>query len=245
MKTKSIAILAFFVLFAFNKSFSQCTPFTFPGTGFFYPDTLTGLMDGAATGQYSATIHFKIPLTALIQGQQIPIDSAKIESVSGLPNSLSFAANSSNSTYKSGIYGCGEISGTLAANTVGNHPLTFNLKVLVGSMWLPYTFTGFSIEVLDASHVGFFEGGFLENSIATFYNPQQKSVEVQFASENKSQYKIQLLNVLGQVVFESNYQECTKYNNFSISNMEYKSGLYIIRVAFENNEVLSQKLILP
>lgn len=245
MKTKSIAILAFFVLFAFNNSFSQCTPFTFPGTGFFYPDTLTGLMDGAATGQYSSTIHFKIPLTALIQSQQIPIDSAKIESVSGLPNSLSFAANSPNSTYKSGIYGCGEISGTLAANTVGNHPLTFNLKVLVGSMWLPYTFTGFSIEVLDASHVGFFEGGFLENSIATFYNPQQKSVEVQFVSENSSDYKIQLINVLGQITYESSYQKCDKYNSFSIANSALKSGLYVVRIEFLNNQVISQKLILP
>jgi hypothetical protein len=229
--------LTFITLFATSGVAQSCTP----GTNF--ADSLYGVWPSPSVGfplatvnvDYSTDINFKVPAAiddelvavvpeaALLNGNAII--SFKLLSVTGLPDSITYACNLPDCEYLGGANGCASLQGT--PSLVGSFPFVINVSVLVASFFgnVPLTipFDGYTIEVGLA--------GTIEQIISPITvspNPANDEIKIEGITTSMKANQISILNIEGKVVAERQIKDVLN-TTFDLSAL--KAGIYFVNVS--------------
>ena len=111
---KKLLLLFFtFCLFTLSSN-AQCTPdpLYFDSIYGAWPDTVTNFVPGQVGVPYTQILDFKLPSDAGAIDPAyagVPVDSAVLTAVSGLPPGLSYLCNTPNCTWYGGDQGCASL----------------------------------------------------------------------------------------------------------------------------------------
>lgn len=260
MQKKHLFFLLIAVFFYFNTSFSQqaCTPDPQ------YNNTSADAGIHPDSAQNFDTAYVGIPYTQLVTVvippdtqafpppfPPIPWDSTRLDSVNGLPASMTHACwnnngsgSSSRCMWKGNSIGCAIISGTPTAGEVGTHNLTFYTSNYVGgqSGANPYTITYYKIVVMPASNA-VNEIPKIQAVMQNTPNPFSDKSEIIFTAEDNGMAKFRVYDMVGTVVKEYDIWARKGINKIEIDAKEYNSGVYFYSLSHGNN-AFTRKMII-
>lgn len=98
-----------------------------------------------------------------------------------------------------------------------------------------------NVNLSQLNPVGVFSTPLSNINIEVFPNPSSGDVNLTVNSINNSNYRINLINSLGQVIFEKNFNFSIGINNIQIDTKQYPEGIY--NVVIESNSIKSTKKI--
>ncbi len=228
-----------------NVAKSQCQTFVFPGTGALYPDTNSNLPSGAVTQPYNTVIQINVPPTWIVNGFPVPIDSIHILSLTGLPVGFIYATNKLSSTWKKNERGCVEIKGTPTISNIGTYTINFNLEAAVLGNIMPVNNVGnYKLKIWDATHVSIDNIDETKDQILNVYpNPMSSSSTIDFYSNAAKSVDVEVVNILGSVVYSSSKAMIAGKNTIKIEKGNLPAGMYWIKISTDTSK-LTQKLII-
>ena len=98
-----------------------------------------------------------------------------------------------------------------------------------------------NVNLSQLNPVGVFSTPLSNINIEVFPNPTSGDVNLTVNSINNSNYRINLINSLGQVIFEKNFNFSIGINNIQIETKQYPEGIY--NVVLESNNIKTTKKI--
>ena len=98
-----------------------------------------------------------------------------------------------------------------------------------------------NVNLSQLNPVGVFSTPLSNTNIEVFPNPTSGDVNLTVNSINNSNYRINLINSLGQVIFEKNFNFSIGTNNIQIETKQYPEGIY--NVVLESNNIKTTKKI--
>lgn len=98
-----------------------------------------------------------------------------------------------------------------------------------------------NVNLSQLNPVGVFSTPLSNINIEVFPNPTSGDVNLTVNSINNSNYRINLINSLGQVIFEKNFNFSIGTNNIQIETKQYPEGIY--NVVLESNNIKTTKKI--
>ena len=98
-----------------------------------------------------------------------------------------------------------------------------------------------NVNLSQLNPVGVFSTPLSNINIEVFPNPTSGDVNLTVNSINNSNYRINLINSLGQVIFEKNFNFSIGINNIQIETKQYPEGIY--NVVLESNSIKTTKKI--
>jgi PKD repeat protein len=133
---KSLQFIMLFVLaMTFQTSVAQCVINTGNTTNGFTPNTLPCATQGTA---YAQATQLHVPSSVDYMGNNYPVTSVQITSITGMPAGISYNVNPTTPIPGNGN-GCVDFSGTTTA-AVGTYPLTVNATATTNFGSIPITF---------------------------------------------------------------------------------------------------------
>lgn len=226
---KLLLLVSLFGFFALNMH-AQCTPKPFNG-GLTNPDST--LSYAAATQYYEQVIHVRIPEDTMLPPltMPIPIDSAGVTNVTGLPSSFTYQTNSSTDTWPGNSYGCVVLQGTPTTADTGT--INFDVHIVIYAMGqaVPFTIT-YELIVLDSTHVGF--EAIETNSFALKQNqpnPANGQTQIDFRSERSGSYTFNIYNVQGQAIYTKEIEAMSGINSIQLNTSDFPAGIYLYRLS--------------
>ena len=98
-----------------------------------------------------------------------------------------------------------------------------------------------NVNLSQLNPVGIFSSPLSNINIEVFPNPTSGDFNLTVNSINNSNYRINLINSLGQVIFEKNFNFSIGINNIQIDTKQYPEGIY--NVVLESKSIKSTKKI--
>lgn len=259
MKKNNVFVLFIAISFSFIDSFSQqaCTPdpqYNDPNAHAGVHPNCTQNFDTAYVGvPYSQLITIVIPPDTQAfppPFPPLPWDSTRLDTVTGLPSSITYACwnnngfgNSSRCMWKGNSIGCAIITGTPTVSDIGTHNISFYTSNYVGGQPAsnPYTITCYKIVVMPTSSADS-EVPDVQSVMQNKPNPFSDKSEIVFTSNNNGMVKFRIYDMVGTIIKE--YDVLTKkgINKIEIDAKEYNSGVYFYSISYGNN-VFTRKMI--
>ena len=82
---------------------------------------------------------------------------------------------------------------------------------------------------------------FPKNEISIYPNPVENFLNLEFQSDKKEKIKIEMINLLGQVVLSKNFQTQQSKNNFTLEVSKISKGIYMLRMM--GSEIFIKKIV--
>jgi ligand-binding sensor domain-containing protein len=82
-----------------------------------------------------------------------------------------------------------------------------------------------------------------DNQLGIYPNPANEKIYINYKNDNQNPISLIILNQLGELIFEKNYNDYSKFNSLQISTKEYPSGIYYC-ILKTSKEFITQKFIL-
>lgn len=213
------------------QSHAQCTPD--PNADTLITPTPGALTDAELNQAYSEVITLNVPADTTVPFLgTVPIDSAAISGITGLPPGLTFQCNPNSCTFPGGTLGCILISGTVTdASLIGtNYPLSATLDVYANIPGSPVSqaITGYSILVVGST-IGTKElnGNAAFSLLSNTPNPFHSQTSISFNTPEQSAFEFRVLNMLGEEVFAQKVQADAGLNSFSFDGSYLPAGFYL------------------
>lgn len=260
MKRLFYSILAL-ASFGFSiDSVAQCTPdasytdiITNPPGSTVESDTVWLPM---VTGPgYSSTFYLNIPANIVYDGNNVAVNSFKLESLTGLPDGLDNQCSAgSNCEYTGGQAGCIEIFGDVS-NTVTNGA-TFILDIQFSAS---ITYNGFNVPLDNAAvtqvigtdyifaiktggTVGVAEMGF-SSEVSLFPNPSKGNSTLTFDSKDAANLTVTILDAQGRMINAFNTNTVEGSNQIDVNTAGYASGVYQIVLSNSKGSHLTKLIV--
>ncbi len=241
---KQLLLLFTFIAFiGFQNLSAQCTPVPFSGISLTSPDTAQGLSDAVETQAYSQVIHVRIPADTNYNGAVIPIDSAGILSVTGMPASLSWLSNSASDYWPGDTFGCIIIQGTPTVGEAGNYILSIVVAVNALGTALPFTMS-YDFVVLDASFAGIDI-----NKTSEFHvyqnqpNPFSQSTTINYFMPKADNLEFKVYDIVGNCVVNISQSASKGKNTIQLNRDNLASGIYIYELS-NGKSTLRKRMII-
>ena len=231
--------LLFIFLFStvYIAASAQCTPniSCVPANSAYgiCPDTTTGLKHGVVNVPYSETISLKVPSTTDAFG--VPggtLNSIVINKVEGLEPNLTYQCAPANCTYPGNSTGCAIVTGT--PTQVWDKPIivkvTASVTMFGNTQSIPRDLTGYRCVVTAPTGIG-------QLSQAKFDvgqnvpNPFNGRSEIHFTLVNNENVDFKVYNLLGAVVYSSNFKGEKGMNTITIEANSFAPGVYVYSVS--------------
>ena len=255
---KKLLFLSSAILLLELQSFAQqaCTPdpqYTNTSTqNGIYPDTLTDFDTAYVGVPYNQLVTIVIPpdTTVPILGP-IPWDSTVLNSVSGLPTSLSYACwnqngfgNPARCAWKGNSIGCAIITGTPTVAEIGDHPLIFYTNSYVGGSTSanPYNITTYHIYVAPAGNA-VNENPNIQTVLQNNPNPFGDKSEIQFTSEDNGMAQFKIYNLIGTVINQYDVKVKRGINKLELDAKDFDSGIYFYSITNGNNSFTRKMIV--
>lgn len=224
------------------QSYSQCTPDpseTQPGI---HPTQAEGIAPATVGIPYSQTLTVIIPSDTTIDvfgtPTVVPITSAEVTNVTGLPTGFSYACNVTGCVFPGGSTNCAVITGTATPGQEGSYPLSIYVTYTAGFITQDDVVTGYTLQVNPVSVEEM-------NSIVTLStspNPFSYNAAIDFYAPSTGEMTITLYNLLGKAVRSERIFVSQGVNNYVVKGSSLPSGAYLIE--FSNGKVkTTQRLI--
>jgi hypothetical protein len=231
--TKTLLALFAFLALSFSTSAQSCTPDPFYMDSLFgaWPDTITNFPAGQEGVFYSEVLDFKLPIDAgevdaTLAG--VPIDSAVLTNVVGLPPGLTYACDVSSCTWYGGQQGCASLYGT--PTTPGIYDVTIELDGWVTAFFIPIsepvTFTGYVIEITPAADILIYKRDDFSIS-QNSPNPFAEETNINFKTGQAGSVSLRVMDILGNAVHMQEIQANTGDNTFTFKNTGLANGIYM------------------
>lgn len=218
-------------------SVAQCTPdVSCVPSGKTYgicPDSTTGLKQGVVGVPYTETVSLMIPATGADLGQpSATVKDVQITSVDSLAPGLTYTCTPSNCTFPGNSTGCVLITGT--PTQVWNKRILVKAMAHVSVSGIPISYpqefkqyrsivtAATGIEVLSAVK---FDVG------QNIPNPFNGKSEIRFSVVNNESIDFKVYNLLGAVVYSTNFKAEKGMNTITIEANSFAPGVYVYSVA--------------
>jgi hypothetical protein len=262
---KLIFTLSTLSLLAFNASAqfcgpsgtSVCTAQPATGTPGLTPtsDTLPCILRGQAVDQI---IFFENFSTFNLGGQNLTINSLKIDSIGNLPAGLCWKTNKANNTFAGGEVGCIRVTGTTTAAsgqyklkiivdvatniaTLNNQDaesvasLRYYVRVSCAGLACPNvdTTTGKTSAFIAYNQtcpwaLSIDENNTSISNLSILPNPFSSSATVKFVAIKDEPMTVKLSDILGATVMTKELEVVSGTNEFSINRAGYAPGVYLL-----------------
>lgn len=263
---KKFLLFATIVSFT-TSSFAQCSPddYTFDGAQFgVSPDPLLGesFEIGYLGMAYADIIYMLVPTEAGDVDTAFAgfgtIDSLRLDAVNVSVNGnlvdistigLGFTCNNNGDlndpcSFLGGEQYCADLTGT--PTMAGVFPLeiavTGWVNSFLGTIEIPYSFTNYSITVVDPDFVT--ENVKTElNAISNFPNPVDNSTDIVFEINKSQPVVFTVNNLLGEKVSSKNFQARRGKNTISFDASSLKAGIYLYSITAGDKKVTRRMVV--
>ncbi len=251
---------------------SSCSPKPASGTPGLTPvsDSLPCFSKGWTGTQY---IYFENFTTYNLSGQNLTINSLKIDSIENLPKGLCWKTNKANNTWNGGQTGCIEVSGTvLGTNAPGQYKLRIIATIATSIATLPLqdvealaglryyvrvNCSGQACPAVDSatgstqafiayngqSCTGVDEVSQNISSLSIMPNPLTSSATVSFVADKEEKYTARLSNILGTTVYNTEIVANIGENNIKLNRNGYAAGVYFFTIANGKSSITRRVVI--
>ncbi|MDA9775658.1 T9SS type A sorting domain-containing protein [Flavobacteriales bacterium] len=227
-----------------------------PSTWGVMPDTIDNLPPAFINVQYDTFLSFKLPMFANELDPTLPaiqLDNLKLLNITGLPAGITFTSgtsttdsvycNTANCTWNAGTVGCVRFIGT--PTVTGVFPLIITLEGTTIGGPLAQTGTGdingyklniafLSIEKNTANNVEL-----QQNSP----NPFANFTKISFSSSQASEGKFYVMNLLGEIVYESTINSRQGLNTINFDGTDLKKGMYLYSIEIDGVKMTKRMVI--
>ncbi|MFI5163839.1 MAG: T9SS type A sorting domain-containing protein [Bacteroidia bacterium] len=247
MIKKSLLLISFIFILKASSFGQACTPdpqYTKSGV---HPDSAQNFDTAYVASSYSQLITVVIPKDTVVF-ITLPWDSTRMDSVTGLPNSMSYTCwnsfNNSRCSWKGNTKGCAIITGTPTTAEIGTHHLKFYTSNFVGGNPTPngYTITYYKIIVMPASN-GVNENPKTETLLQNNPNPFYDKTEISFSTEDNGTAQLKIYNLIGSVVQQSDVKVRKGMNKIEVDAKNLDSGIYFYSVIYGNNTITHKMVV--
>ena len=245
-------LLTSFVMFAavgITSSFAQCVPNVScipAGTHYgICPDSTTGMAIGTVGVPYTQTMSMMVPPDGTdFLYPAATIVSIDISSVTGLAPGLSYACTPAGCSFPGSSNGCILITGT--PTTVWNQQVTVNVIAhgLIAGIAFPLTKTNTQYRSVVTAAAG------IETLDLTKFdvdqnspNPFSENAEIRFSSVANSKVDFKVYNMLGAVIFDSNYNASKGINTIKIEANSFAPGVYIYSITNGDRTITKRMIV--
>ncbi len=224
---KLILLFTIITISALQTAFAQCTPIPFSGPAFTNPDTNDVIPPAVETQFYSQIIHIRIPADTMLSGLVITIDSAGIQSITGMPSSLSWVSNTPNNYWPGDTFGCVIIQGTPLVGDAGDYTVSVTIGVHAFGQTKPFTLD-YELKILDQSFVGIDLANKNEFQVLQNQpNPFNNKTKINYYSPNNANISFKVYDIVGNIVIYKELNAFQGKNTISINRDNLSSGVYI------------------
>ena len=273
---KTLLLLA--LVLGYSNVNAQCTPDALYQDSLFgiWPDTIQNLPSCNPGLTYHAELTIKTPSTLIeaaagdssmtsfdtlgstFQIADWPVDSMRLEQVSGLPNGLNLNCVSSNCVLAGDLLTCVSVDGT-TSDPVGIYPIVILIDIYthgildLGIIQYPIatslfdatgsyeSITGYEIVVTSSTSVeviNFNEFTLLQNNP----NPSNGNTEIKFNTPISENVTFVVTDMFGKLVYSESIQSVSGMNIVKLTN-PLSAGIYTYSVN-NNNMLLSKRMII-
>ena len=273
---KTLLLLA--LVLGYSNVNAQCTPDALYQDSLFgiWPDTIQNLPSCNPGLTYHAELTIKTPSTLIeaaagdssmtsfdtlgstFQIADWPVDSMRLEQVSGLPNGLNLNCFSSNCVLDGDLLTCVSVDGT-TSDPVGIYPIVILIDIYthgildLGIIQYPIatslfdatgsyeSITGYEIVVTSSTSVeviNFNEFTLLQNNP----NPSNGNTEIKFNTPISENVTFVVTDMFGKLVYSESIQSVSGMNIVKLTN-PLSAGIYTYSVN-NNNMLLSKRMII-
>lgn len=254
--TKKLLLISIAVFLLHLSSFGQaaCTPSpTYTNTttqNGIYPDTIQNFDTAYANTAYSQLVTIVIPPDTSV----CTWDSTRLDSVTGLPGSFSYACWNNNGfgdpnrcMWKGNSIGCVIITGTPTNAEIGTHPLIMYTGNWVSGFFCPggnqaVAIKGYRIVVMP-SLVAVNEsalGG--QSLLQNNPNPFADKTEINFTVEENGTAKFKIYNLIGDMIYQMDVKVKMGMNKIDLDAKDFNSGIYFYSVV-HGNTTFTRKMV--
>ena len=193
------------------------------------PDSAnTGINEPACLDSlYSFTFHIRVPSSLSIGGLTAQLESARLDSVGGLPNGIDFSCSTENCVFDTDTIGCIFLNG-IADDEIGDYPLTIFATIQTTTLPLGISFPGplapgeYILSVKESCS-GITSGySFIKAHPNIFPNPARSELNIQ--DFDFDGYR--LINMQGRLIKE--LLNAPTDNTISIEDLQ--PGIYILEL---------------
>jgi hypothetical protein len=255
---KKLLFLSSFILILDLSSYAQsCIPdpqYTNTTTqNGIYPDTLIDFDTAYVGVPYTQLVTIVVPPDTQALPPPFPAiawDSTRLDSVTGLPASMSFACWNNNGSgnmnrcmWKGNSIGCAIISGTPTAGEAGVHLLKFYTNNFVGGQTIAnsYVITTYKIVVAPASN-GINENPRIQLVMQNNPNPMVDRTEIQFAADDNGYANFKIYNIIGTIIQQDEIFVHKGINKIELNARDFDSGIYFYSLSHGSN-AFTRKMI--
>lgn len=212
-------------------SYSQCTPDpseTQPGI---HPTQAEGLSPATVGIPYSQTLTVIIPSDTTIDvfgtPTVVPITSAEVTNVTGLPTGFTYACNVSSCVFPGGSTNCAVLTGTATAGQEGSYPLSIYVTYTAGFITQDDIVTGYTLVVNPVSVEE------MNNVVALNVspNPFTTNASVDFYAPSNGAMIVKVYNLLGKIIHEEKIIANQGVNNYVFKGSNLNPGAYLIEIS--------------
>lgn len=240
---KILLLLSVLIILTFNQIFAQCNPTPFAGPELAYPDTSVGIAIAAETQYYEQVIVIRIPADTVYLGAVITIDSAGLNTVSGLPSTMSWATNSDNDFWPGDTYGCIVFQGTPAIGDAGIHKLQLSVSINALGTSMPYIIE-YELEVLDAAYAGVNQASDLSFKVLQNQpNPFDNYTQINYNMPKAGNVDFSVYDILGNKVVMKEYSSIKGQNSINFYKENLANGIYIYELR-HGESIIRKKMVI-
>jgi hypothetical protein len=243
---KNLLLIAFLSIFSIG-AFAQCTPAAVGNAGV-YPDSATNFLPAYQGQAYNQLITIKVPsdTVAPIIGTVL-FDKFVLNSITGLPQGLSYSCLPSNCEFPAGATNCAVISGT-TNDPVGEYVLTIKVTPWVifvqGTPSTPYQqeiLTYYKIVVNPANSTQSLNPNTFTVS-QNMPNPSDNASDIYYTLTNKADVDIRLMNAIGKEVQRIRTSGNPGVNKYELNTAGLAQGIYFYSV-FNGQTTITKRMV--
>jgi hypothetical protein len=243
---KNLLLIAFLSILSVG-AFAQCTPAVVGNAGV-YPDSATNFLPAFQGQAYNQLITIKVPndTVAPLIGTVL-FDKFVLNSITGLPQGLTYSCLPSNCEFPAGGTHCAVITGT-TNDPVGEYVLT--IKVTPWVIFVPGTpSTAYQQETLSYYKIVVNPANATQSLNANTFsvsqnipNPSDNACDIYYTLTSKADVEIRLMNAIGKEVQKIRTSGNAGVNRYELNTESLSQGIYFYSV-FNGQSTITKRMV--
>jgi hypothetical protein len=217
---------------SFGPTTGGTSPYTFSVNG--SPSTTTPVYTGLSAGTYTVVVTDANACTFTTLATIVNAGSTPATpTISQLGLNLTSSAATGNQWYLNGniIPGANGQNYTVTAN--GSYTVIVTGMGCTSSASAPVVIT--SVGIADMNNDPYV--------LLIYPNPNDGNFNISFTSAERSNYRIEIVNALGQLIFKDDLKDFSGHYNKAMSVVEYGQGIYTISLTNSKNETVKKIVV--
>jgi hypothetical protein len=242
---RTLLLLSFITIFSFG-AWAQCTPATVGNAGI-YPDSATNFLPAFQGQPYNQVITVKVPEDTTALGLDINFNKIVLNSITGLPQGLTYACIPSNCEFPGNATNCAVITGT-TNDPVGEYILTIKVTpwvtIATDPTVIPYqqeTLSYYKIMVNPFNSTQSLNPNTFSVSQST-PNPSDNACDIYYTLTSRADVEIRLMNAIGKEVQRIKTNGNSGVNKYQLNTENLPQGIYFYSL-FNGQTTVTKRLV--